>query len=163
MQPSRHFQYAVEEALDELLNRLGTPPPYLAIREFKGSALHWPDVVWFEQNLPDSFRPHGFPGVPVAAFEAESSRSMQSIKGAIANLEQLKPAVGFIVIPKRVSQIRRTIEVETYGGTVGESVCYLARLARIAVGVLTYDEESKSLEILAGPGHSPGPLIPLPL
>jgi len=138
----KSFQQRVEGILSKLHDSLGRP--YLPRREFKASALHWPDVVWFDGRLPDRLTRSGLPGVPVVAFEVESSSSLQSIKAAINNLEALKPALGCIVIPARVAAKGRTIETEKYGKTVGEAMQYLASRSSLAIKVLT-DKELEAM------------------
>lgn len=138
MTSSRSFQKKVEDILDRLHSSLGDP--YVTRREFKASALHWPDVVWFDRRVPDELMPRRLPGVPVLAFEIESSSSLQSIKGAINNLEALSPALGCIVIPAEVARKARTIEIDIYGKTFGEAVQYVADRSPVMIRVLTEED-----------------------
>jgi hypothetical protein len=104
------------------------------------TALHWPDVVWFETKLPKRlFLGDLRWGIPVVGFEVESSSSAQSIKAAINNLEALRPALGCIVIPTAVAERKRADRFGSryVGLTAKGAVEYLAKRSWLSIVVLT--------------------------
>lgn len=137
----QRFEQSVEARLDELLVKIGSP--YVSRRQVKVTALHWPDVVWFETKLPKRlFLGDLRWGIPVVGFEIESSSSAQSIKAAINNLEALRPALGCIVIPKAVAERKRADRFGSryVGMTAKAAVEYLAKRSWLSIAVLT-DEQ----------------------
>jgi hypothetical protein len=131
------FEHLAEQKLEALLTKIGRP--FLSRRQVKVTAMHKPDVVWFESRLPKRLFPQLRWGIPVVGFEIESSGAAQSIKAAINNLEALKPALGCIIIPKKVAERKRA---ERWGSryvglTVKQAVEYLASKSWLSIVVLT--------------------------
>ena len=132
------FEQLVEKKLEALLTKIGRP--FLSRRQVKVTAVHRPDVVWFESRLPKRLFPGQLRwGIPVVGFEIESSGAPQSIKAAINNLEALKPALGCIIIPKNVAERKRAERWGSryIGPTVKQAVEYLASKSWLSIVVLT--------------------------
>jgi len=132
------FEQMVEQKLEALLTKIGQP--FLSRRQVKVTAMHRPDVVWFENRLPKRLFSRQLRwGIPIVGFEIESSGAAQSIKAAIANLEALKPALGCIIIPANVAERKRKERWGSryVGSTVKQAVEYLASKSWLSIVVLT--------------------------
>lgn len=129
------FEQLVEGKLEALLKHIGSP--FRSERQVRVSALHWPDVVWYDKTLPRLLSRNDLREwrVPIVGFEIETTAAASSIKAAINNLEALKPALGCIVVPHALANRKRRprgtpeFMAHRYGITVKAGIEYLAGLS----------------------------------
>jgi len=91
----------------KILTELGTKPGFNVGTEVQASDSAWVDVVWFDDRFDFSpkkgekwsgMKTWRQPVLPVVGFEIEASAGAMTLKGSVANLNDLGPLMDVIVI-----------------------------------------------------------------